>query len=138
VEVFGEEEKKCKLIRAIQKKGVRVIASSHDFQKTDPQEVLLARFDVMDKSGADVLKMAVMPKSFADVANLLSVTAQMTEERTEKPVITMSMGAVGALSRICGEMTGSALTFGTVGSASAPGQIPMDRLKSLMQALHKM
>jgi 3-dehydroquinate dehydratase-1 len=138
VEVFGEEEKKCELIRAVQSKGVRVIASSHDFQKTDPQDVLLERFDAMDKSGADILKMAVMPKSFADVAALLLVTAQMTEERTEKPVITMSMGSVGALSRVCGEMSGSALTFGTVGAASAPGQIPVDKLKALMRSLHEM
>jgi 3-dehydroquinate dehydratase-1 len=72
------------------------------------------------------------------VAALLLVTAQMTEERTEKPVITMSMGSVGALSRVCGEMSGSALTFGTVGAASAPGQIPVGKQKALMSSLHEM
>lgn len=136
VEIFWEKEKKVSLIEELKEVGAVIIASSHDFQKTDAPEVLKARFMEMNQTGADILKMAVMPKSFQDVLNMLKVTREMVENETEKPVISMSMGKLGALSRICGENSGSALTFGTVGAASAPGQIPIETLRAMMQALH--
>ena len=38
----------------------------------------------------------------------------------------MSMGALGAVSRLCGEAFGSAMTFANPGTASAPGQVGLD------------
>lgn len=137
IELFQNKEEKVELIQKLHAKGAVVIASSHDFDKTDTPEVLLSRFLEMDQSGADILKMAVMPKSFQDVLAILSVTNQMVEKETEKPVISMSMGALGTISRICGESAGSALTFGTVGAASAPGQISMQVLRGMMEVLHQ-
>ena len=61
VEVFGNEEKKKELIKGIHSMNVKVIASSHDFEKTDNRDALLERFMAMDQTGADILKMAVMP-----------------------------------------------------------------------------
>jgi 3-dehydroquinate dehydratase-1 len=136
VEVFGDEMEKCRIVKELQQVGVRVIASSHDFEKTDSTEVLLERFRIMDRTGADILKMAVMPQSFSDVTALLQVTEEAASNLTDKPVITMSMGRLGAISRICGEQSGSALTFGTVGEASAPGQIPIEILRGMLKALH--
>ena len=40
-------------------------------------------------------------------------------------------------SRMTGEYTGSAVTFGTIGTASAPGQIPALELKQILTALHE-
>ena len=54
VEVMSNSEEKKKLVAELQKEGVKVIASSHDFHKTDSQEVLLKRFREMEKSGADI------------------------------------------------------------------------------------
>ena len=136
VEVFGEEGKKKALICEIQKTGAKVIGSSHDFEKTDDKETLLRRFQAIDAAGADILKMAVMPDEFEDVAAIMQVTSQMTAEYTEKPVISMSMGSLGSISRIAGENFGSAVTFATVGAASAPGQFPIKELRMMMEALH--
>lgn len=136
VEVFGDEAEKEKLVAAIQEKGVKVIASSHDFDKTDDREKLLARFKEMDKTGADILKMAVMPKEFDDVAAIMQVTASMAGKFTEKPLVSMSMGNMGSMSRIAGENFGSSITFATVGKASAPGQFPIKELRMMMEALH--
>ena len=47
----------------------------------------------------------------------------MVNNYADRPIITMSMAATGVISRVCGEVFGSALTFGAVGKASAPGQI---------------
>ena len=134
---FHREGVQTELIRRIQMTGAKVIASTHDFEKTDDSKTLKNRFIDMDASGADILKMAVMPQRFEDVADLMQVTSEVTEEYTEKPVIAMSMGNLGSMSRIAGENFGSSVTFATVGKASAPGQFPVEELRMMMNALHK-
>ena len=136
VEVF-ETECGEKLIEALHKTGVKVIASTHNFEKTEDMETLKRRFLDMDATGADILKMAVMPKAFEDVASLMQTTHEITEEYTEKPVISMAMGNLGSISRIAGENFGSSVTFACVGAASAPGQFHIDELRMMMAALHK-
>ena len=89
------------------------------------------------QAGADLPKLAVMPQSRADVLELLAATAEMVDHHPETPVITMSMGALGAVSRLCGEAFGSAMTFGAVGQVSAPGQIPVEELNAAMDILHR-
>ena len=126
VEVMSNSEEKKKLVAELQKEGVKVIASSHDFHKTDSQE----------KSGADILKMAVMPHGFEDVAAIMEATNVMRQE-CEKPLVSMAMGSIGSITRISGENFGSGITFGTVGAASAPGQFPIGELRSLLDALHE-
>ena len=91
----------------------------------------------MDATGADILKMAVMPAEFDDVASLMQVTNEVVEEYTEKPVISMAMGNLGSISRIAGENFGSSVTFATIGAASAPGQFPIEELRMMMNVLHK-
>ena len=48
----------------------------------------------------------------------------------------MSMSSIGLTSRLVGEQFGSAITFATVGKASAPGQMDVHALKSVLTALH--
>lgn len=136
VEVMGNPGEKKGLIQELHQEGAKVIASSHDFDKTDSKDVLLNRFQEMEKSGADILKMAVMPHGFEDVAAIMEVTDEM-RKTCEKPLVSMAMGSIGAISRISGENFGSGITFGTVGAASAPGQFPIGELRSLLEALHK-
>lgn len=151
VEVFSEDmlsaslesrnlrivPEKVDLIKKIHETETKVIASSHDFDKTDASEVLLKRFQEMDKSGADILKMAVMPVCADDVNSIMEVTDKMRREFTDRPLVSMSMGALGSVSRVEGEIFGSSITFATVGAASAPGQIPIETLKIKMEEVHK-
>ena len=120
VEVFGEEEEKKSLILQLQKEDFRVISSSHDFEKTEEKEALVQRFKRMDETGADILKIAVMPKNFEDVAAIMQATKEMCT-CTSKPLISMSMGSIGSISRIAGENFGSCLTFATVGASCNDG-----------------
>ena len=53
------------------------------------------------------------------------------------PIITMSMSGTGVISRLCGEVFGSALTFGAVGKVSAPGQMGIEDLTTVLGLLHK-
>ena len=115
--------------------GAVVVCSSHDFQKTPPHTELLNRMVQMQQAGADLPKLAVMPQSRADVLELLAATAEMADHHPETPVITMSMGALGAVSRLAGEAFGSAMTFANPGQASAPGQVSLDLVNEVLDAL---
>lgn len=110
---------------------VKVIGSCHDFQKTPLQEELVHTLCTMQELGCDLAKYAVMPQKEEDVLTLLSATLEMKEKHPRTPVITMSMGTMGAITRIGGGRFGSAVTFGTAGEASAPGQLPAALLGQL-------
>ena len=137
VEVFSGDDAVKNIIQTAHAHGVKVIASNHDFEGTPAREELVARLCKMQDLGADILKIAVMPQTRSDILTLLSVTEEMSSRHTSRPVITMSMGRTGTLSRLCGEVFGSAVTFASFGKVSAPGQIAIEDLKAGLRLLHK-
>ena len=122
-------------IKALHKMGAKVITSHHDFHETPPAGVLFMLMDQMKHSNADIVKLAVMPQSADDVLRLLSETNHFHRRYPDQPLVTMSMGKLGAVSRICGEVFGSCVTFGVGKNASAPGQIEMAKLEEILQVL---
>ncbi|MDO4621813.1 MAG: type I 3-dehydroquinate dehydratase [Eubacteriales bacterium] len=122
------------LVREVQERNKPVIASAHYFTKTPKKGELEAVLDRLERTGADILKLAAMPEKPKDVLRLMAVTAEKNET-TACPLITMSMGDMGKISRISGNLTGSALTFGTAGQASAPGQLPVVALRSIVEVV---
>lgn len=130
----GDEAVKA-LVKAAHKAGVKVVGSRHDFTATPDRETILDSLCRMQTLGCDVAKFAAMPQDARDVLTLLDATLRMKEEHAGTPVITMSMGRLGAASRICGELFGSCATFGTAGDASAPGQLPAALLSGFLDAL---
>ena len=117
--------------------GVAVVLSSHDFKGTPSQSQLLAKLDLMRQLGADIAKIAVMPQTQADVLTLLGATWAMHTQYPELPLITMSMGALGQVSRVVAESFGCCATFGTAGKASAPGQVACEPLRKALDGLHE-
>ena len=125
--------------------GVDVVASFHDFDTTPSDQVLEEVLARMADEGADLAKIAVWPTGAADVARLLGVCARATADPEEGtglgvPVAAMSMGALGAVSRVAPAF-GSALTFAVVpdeqgeARASAPGQIPIQDVRRCLELL---
>lgn len=137
VELFSGEETVCSLIRLAHENGMKVVVSNHDFHATPPREEILSRLVRMQQLGADLPKIAVMPRSEEDVLTLLSATLEMKLHHQETPVITMSMSGTGMISRLSGECFGSALTFGAAGRTSAPGQPGVRELDSVLELIHK-
>ena len=138
VELMSVDEDGNGLVELAKDSGVKIIMSNHDFDATPATEEIVRRLCRMQKLGADVAKIAVMPNSKDDVLRLLDATRQMLESHHETPVVTMSMGSLGAVSRVLGEVFGSAITFGAVGEVSAPGQIPVDKLGGLLEDIHSL
>lgn len=137
VEAFTGDEAVKAVVETAHANGVKVIASNHDFHKTPAKEEIVSRLRKMQDLGADIPKIAVMPQNKKDVLTLLAATEEMVSEYADRPIITMSMSGTGVISRLCGEVFGSALTFGAVGKVSAPGQMGIEDLTTVLGLLHK-
>ena len=125
--------------------GIDVVASFHDFKTTPADDVLEDVLSRMASEGADLAKIAVWPTGADDVARLLGVCARAAAAPGEGtglglPVAAMSMGALGAVSRVA-PVFGSALTFAVVPDeqgetqASAPGQLPIQDVRRCLELL---
>lgn len=126
-----------KILKCARLSPIQTILSVHDFMKTDSREKLIAHLEAMKKFDPDIIKLAVMPNSADDVLSLLSATHAMHQEYPDTPLITMSMGKMGALSRMAGGLFGSVATFGTAGRRSAPGQIELGALCEVLEIVHE-
>lgn len=135
VQVFWYPEKAEALIKELKEMGITVLASNHHFEGTPSAKKISEALCAMENWGADIVKIAVMPQSGKDVCALLEATMER-KEHSQKPMITMSMGKTGMLSRICGEFTGSCITFASGKKASAPGQVKADELKKVLEDIH--
>ncbi len=134
-ELFTGDDYVKELIETAHESGVKVILSSHDFAKTPEYDDMKGRLLKMQDLGADLLKLAVMPVKRRDVLTLLEVTEEVSRI-AEKPIVTMSMSMKGMISRLSGEFFGSVMTFGSVGEGSAPGQMNLNDLHEVLNAIH--
>jgi 3-dehydroquinate dehydratase I len=124
------------ILTAANAHGVKVILSSHYFETTPDEKTILERLVRAQEMGAHIAKTAVMPKNYADVLVLLGATLKARSEALEIPIVTMSMGGEGVVTRLAGGLFGSDITFAIGKNASAPGQIPIGELRQAMAVLY--
>ncbi len=134
VEMFRDEAVVKQIVAAAHAAGAWIVMSNHDFHATPDTAEIVARLRKQQELGADVLKIAVMPRDPGDVLKLLAATWQL-RQTSDRPLLTMSMGPIGVVSRLAGATFGQALTFGMLGAASAPGQIEVGTLRAILAAL---
>jgi 3-dehydroquinate dehydratase-1 len=137
VELMRDESIVRRLVDEAHRAGVGVVMSNHDFVATAATEELVARMRRMQDLDADILKIATMPTDAGDVLKLLSATWLMHSQYTDRPLITMAMAGQGVISRLSGELFGSAATFGMVGQASAPGQLDLHDLWTVLELISR-
>lgn len=126
---LSNDPKDMKALREVSKANdIGLIASYHNFQMTPDAATLDGKFAAAEKAGADVAKVAVMPTCEQDVLTLLAATDR-ARKAIKLPLISMSMGGIGSLSRIMGWVYGSAATFAVGKSSSAPGQVAVEDLR---------
>ena len=129
-------EDDASLIPMLKELGVHVILSLHDFNSTPTYTEILKNFLNMEKMGADIIKVAYMPNSKKDVLSLINATEEMTSNYSSCPVVAISMGHLGMITRILGEFIDSAISFASITRASAPGQINIDNLEAVLKVIH--
>ncbi len=136
IELFTEGEAFARMTADLHGLGVKVVGSSHDFDGTPSGEEMLRRLERMRGEGADVCKIAVMPAGMEDVITLLSTSLKMKRENPDTPLIALSMGDMGVISRVAGGYFGSDITFASAGEASAPGQLSVKDCRYIMDLLY--
>ncbi len=130
IELCNERE----FVAAVKEKAVAVnvklILSYHNFKETPSESFLYAKLVEARLVGADISKIAVMPKNYGDVLTLLGASNNARNEGVvQGPIVTISMGGQGTISRLAGGLFGSDITFGRGVQTSAPGQISMEALR---------
>jgi len=134
VEMFRDQQVVKNTVKLAHEKKVLIVMSNHDFQKTPAEAEIIKRLLKQDELGADILKIAVMPQSKQDVFTLMNATLKVSQQ-SKKPLLTMSMGKLGTISRIATANMGGSFSFGMIGEASAPGQIDVTQLKQFLKTV---
>ncbi len=134
IEMFRDQQVVKNTVQLAHDKKVLVVMSNHDFKKTPSEDEIVKRLLKQDELGADILKIAVMPQNKQDVFTLMNATLKVSQ-LSNKPLLTMSMGKLGTISRIATANMGGSFSFGMIGEASAPGQIDVTQLKQLLKTV---
>ena len=135
-ELSNVAERVRRLREVSRRHGMKMIMSYHNFARTPALDVLDETFLAAERMGADIAKVAVMPTDLNDVLTLLTATLR-ANERLKIPLMSMSMGALGCLTRMFGWVFGSAITFAIGESSSAPGQVPIEDLQTVSKILRR-
>lgn len=135
VELRNGPQFNAPVMSAAREHGTKVILSFHDFETTPSNETLLQKISEMARQGADIAKTACMPREPGDVLRLLQVTLTARGMFPNLPLITMSMGRLGMISRVAGFLYGCDMSFAVGKEISAPGQIPIGEARAMTDAV---
>lgn len=132
MELFAYSDEIGNSMKQAHQQNIQTVMSYHNFHSTPDIETLHVYAERMVSVDAQVIKFALMPTTNDDVLSVLQFTKELTERYPQLPRITMSMGQLGQMTRTCGHVFGNCLTFGTLGQASAPGQVEVAVLQQLL------
>jgi 3-dehydroquinate dehydratase-1 len=118
------------LLAEARARGVRTIASFHDFDET-PSRPRLDGFARAARSlGADLLKIATRTNTLAQLARLLDF---FQRERLKMEIAIMGVGRLGRISRFEFARHRSALNYGHLGRPRAEGQLSVAQLRRALR-----
>lgn len=119
--------------------GVTCVVSYHNFESTPRDDRILDMLRNMEILGGDILKCVSMPRNEFDVRRIMELCTRITRKtlpshEIRHPVVLISMGELGKITRISGRQTGSAFTFASAvrGNESAPGQLTLSQMFEIL------
>lgn len=114
-----------KYIKQIHDTGVTTIVSYHNFHKTPEINEIMYIVEKEQKLG-DIAKVAFMPNDLDDTLKILAILSHC--ENT----IAISMSDLGSYTRVMASKFDSPITFAAGTDVTAPGQIDIETMKSLL------
>jgi 3-dehydroquinate dehydratase-1 len=123
VDIEQRAELKDELLGKIDKPA---IVSYHDFTGMPSIEELRSILREISEAGASIAKIAVTPSRLRDNLTLLELLLN-----ANIPLCVIAMGELGRHMRAIAPIYGSALTYGYISEATAPGQMSVGELKQL-------
>lgn len=112
-------------IKQIHETGVTTIVSYHDFEKTPELDEIYYIVE-KEKNLGDIAKVAFMPQNLDDTLKILAILSHY--ENT----IAISMSDLGSYTRVMASKFNSPITFAAGRDVTAPGQIDIETMKSLL------
>jgi 3-dehydroquinate dehydratase/shikimate dehydrogenase len=115
----------AKLAERVSKKKAKLILSAHNFKET-PGDIVSLGKEIEKVPCCDVVKIACMAEAITDNFLIFDAVRQI-----RKPMVGITMGPLGAMSRVLAKKLGMELTFASLGQekASAPGQLTVGQMK---------
>ncbi|OYT42546.1 MAG: type I 3-dehydroquinate dehydratase [Candidatus Altiarchaeales archaeon ex4484_43] len=138
IELRAKKKYRDELIKRAKEIGVKVIIAYHDFDSTPERKEIMKILNRERDSRADIAKVAFMANDYKDVLNLMQVLVDKNlDEKFGIPIIALSMGKPGRISRVLAPLLGSYLTFASVerGRESAEGQLTVNELRKILKIL---
>lgn len=102
------------------------IVSYHNLKKTPVEKELGEIAEKAKVAGADIVKIATFARKAGDVARLMDFTYHYSAG----PIASISMGAIGTISRIIAPLFGSCLGYAYLQESAAPGQMSVSALRN--------
>lgn len=118
------------------KNGVLMILSHHDFTETPPENEIISILTEMVRKKCHIAKIAVMPKCVGDVISVFNAVNVFSETHDTR-IISISMSEIGMVSRIFANLFKSCITFGSLCTPSAPGQISVEELRKALDTFNR-
>lgn len=115
--------------------SLKSILSYHNFSQTPSDTVLRSIVSRMKGYNAHIVKVATHCTTQRDALRLLSLLIDLRESGQRS--IILGMGKHGVITRVFGSVWGNEMAFAPLDAAqrSAAGQLTVDKLDSIMQAL---
>ncbi len=121
----------AKVAALARKAGTKIVVSAHDFRQTPH------RLDSVLKKAlstrADMVKIAAWARSSDDVLRMI----EFTRRNRKRPLVTMSLGPWGGVSRLLLSLSGSRWVYTFLGTPKAPGQVDIHTLQSHLKLYYK-
>jgi 3-dehydroquinate dehydratase type I len=136
LELSTKKELRERIIYEAKTRDTKIIATYHDHKKTPGIKEIKEILKKEKNTGADIAKVAFQANDYGDVMNLMGI---LLENDVGIPIIAVSMGEYGKISRILGPLLGSYLTFASParGQEAAPGQLTVEELHTVFDMLKK-
>jgi 3-dehydroquinate dehydratase type I len=126
------------LLREARTAKVKVIIAYHDSKETPEKEKIISILNDEKSAGADIAKVAFMAKDDSDVLRLMQALVELRDDPKFKlPIIAVSMGEAGKISRVVAPLLGAYLTYASPrkGKESALGQLSFEEINRIMAVI---
>lgn len=114
-----------KYISLLNEGSAKTIISYHDFEKTPDLDEIYYIVE-KEKELGDIAKVAFMPQDLDDTLKVLAILSHYSN------TIAISMSDLGSYTRVMASKFNSPITFAAGTDVTAPGQIDIETMKSLL------
>lgn len=123
-----------KIVSNLRQMNVKSIISFHDYEGTPPLPKIQEIFEREVEEGAEICKIVTTAKFIEDNLTLLNFLLKASKRAK---VVCFAMGSLGKTSRLLSPLFGGFFTIASLdrGKETAPGQMTIQELKTIYQAL---